>query len=80
MNKLETKINSVSDKMAKKTQKPLAEAMRQHELARERDERKKKEEANKLREEMEKRKKLRLEEQMKQEDVARKLEEALVEK
>ena len=69
LSKLESRVNTAGEEMVRKTQRPIADAIKEQEGAKEKDKIAKQEEAAKLREEMEKRKQRRLDEQMKQEEV-----------
>ena len=80
MERLQTKIDRAGQDMTRQVQKPIAEAIKEKNLAKQMNDLKQKEDAMKMREEMDKRKMTRLEEQMKQEEVQRKLTEALDEK
>ena len=55
LTKLEGKVNQIGDKMEKQTKRPLAEAMRQHDIARAEERARKTKEVDQLKEEMERR-------------------------
>ena len=56
LGRLESKLDSVGDRMARQTRKPVLDAMQAHDMAREKEQQVKKQEAANLREEMERRK------------------------